>query len=111
MFRRRKAADGDDVGLEAHRFSMEAFGVAKTFVAGQAPEKEEAKAKAAELLERVPEVAGRAHAAPTDRQADLNRVLSDARLDLTFVISDGARPSSTRLARFRDDLGLGSGPG
>jgi len=97
---RRKDDQGDDAALEVRRFSLEAFEVAKAFVRGDAAH--EAKAKAAELHERLPAVAARAQAASQD-QPDLNRVLSDARLDLTYVMAGGARPSSVRLAHFQDD--------
>lgn len=107
MFGRSKPPGEDDVALEVHRFSMEAFEVAKAFVTGQDPDG--AKAKAAQLLEQVRQVAARAHTAPASSQADLNRVLSDARLDLTYVTSDGARPSSVRLAHLMEDLNTESG--
>jgi len=98
---RRKDDQGEDAALEARRFSLEAFEVAKAFVRGVYPD--EAKVKAAELHERLPAVAARAQAASQDQQPDLNRVLSDARLDLTFVMAGGERPSSVRLAHFQDD--------
>ncbi len=55
------------------------------------------KQRAREQQERVPKFGEWAKSAPEALRLDLNRVLSDARLDLGYILSDGKRPSSTRL--------------
>ena len=107
LFRRNKKseddtgdADSDGAGVEVHRFSNEAFALARAFAQNKEDgSPEDSKAQAREMLERLPDVVAVAHSCPADRQADLNRVLSDARLDLNYVLSDGTLPTSVRLAR------------
>jgi len=111
MFRRnKKPADGagntgdaghagaDGVGVEVHRFSNEAFALARAF-AQKDGSPDESKERAREMQERLADVVALARTCPAERQADLNRVLSDARLDLNYVLSDGTMPTSIRLAR------------
>lgn len=87
--------------VEVHRFSNEAFDLAKQFVGGG--DRDQLKEKARALQARVPEYGSRAQAAAAAIRPDLNRALSDARLDLSYVLSDGARPSSTRLHYFQNE--------
>ncbi|MGH2389513.1 MAG: hypothetical protein ACRDIE_15035, partial [Chloroflexota bacterium] len=81
--------------LTAHRFSNEAFELAKEFVSGK--NIEDVKRRAREQQQRIPRFGEWAKSAPEALRPDLNRVLSDARLDLGYILSDGKRPSSTRL--------------
>ena len=85
----------DGIVLAAHRFSNEAFELAKKFLSGK--NTEDVKRRALEQQARMPEFAAWAKNAPEALRPDLNRVLSDARLDLSYILSDGKRPSSTRL--------------
>ena len=85
-----------DLTLEAHRFSNEAFSVAKDFVAG-GDAVTGAKERAKDYQTRLPALSARLAELPPAARADINRVLSDARLDLSYVLSDGKLPSSTRL--------------
>ncbi len=85
----------DGIVLAAHRFSNEAFALAKEYISGKDPE--DVKRRAREQQQRVPQFGEWAKSAPEELRPDLNRVLSDARLDLGYILSDGKRPSSTRL--------------
>ena len=85
----------DGIVLAAHRFSNEAFELAKEYLSGK--NTEDVKRRAREQQERVPQFGAWAKSAPEALRPDLNRVLSDARLDLSYILSDGKRPSSTRL--------------
>ena len=103
MFGRKKkdadaASDTDDVAIEVHRFSNEAFELAREFAQDDGS-RDESKNRAREMQERLAEVVSLARTCPAERQADLNRVLADARLDLNYVLSDGTMPTSIRLAR------------
>jgi hypothetical protein len=89
----------DDPGKRVHLFSAEAYNLAKAFVSGELTG-EAATAKADELLPRLREMADLAKAAPDERRPDLMRILSEARLDLTYVQSAGKVPSSVRLGHY-----------
>jgi len=77
-------------------FSNEAFAVAKSYVAGEdaAPLQE----RAAALKTELPAVAARMQDADPAYRSHLNRTLSEARLDLDYVLGGGGRPSSIRLS-------------
>jgi hypothetical protein len=89
-------AEEEELGLVAHRFSNEAFEVAKAFVAGN-DDPEELKVKATELRERLPTISSRLSSLPDAERADANRVLSEANLDIGYVLAGGNVPSSIRL--------------
>ena len=93
-----EAAPGRDqeISLYVHTYSQEAFDVARRFVEGEQPDA--LVPQAAELRARLPEVAARAREASEARRPDLNNTLSEARLDLDYVLGGGGRPSSLRLA-------------
>lgn len=86
------------IGLQVHRFSNEAFGAARAF-ATEPDGRDAAKASAAQLLAELPAMAALAKTASAELQPDLNRALSEARLDLTYIQSDGRLPRSMRLGR------------
>lgn len=88
-----------DLLVAVHRFSNEVFSLAKEFVGGKDPE--DVKQRARDMEARVPGFGAQAQAADPALRADLNRALSDARLDLGYILSDGRRPSSTRLHYFK----------
>jgi hypothetical protein len=90
-----------ELELAVHRFSNEAFSLAKDFVTGK--DADDLKEQARKLEPRVPELAARAKMADPVFRPDLNRALADARLDLDYVLADGKRPSSTRLHYFLSD--------
>ena len=85
----------EEIVVSIHKFSNEAFSVAKLFVAGS--NTEPLKQKAIDLKSQLPEFAARMQEAEQVYRAGLNRVLSDARLDLEYVLAEGRRPSSIRL--------------
>lgn len=87
--------------IEAHRLSNAAFSLAKDYLSGT--NRDTAKQQAQELEARVPELAARMASAPAALRPDLNRALSDARLDLGYILSDGRRPTSIRLHQFQSD--------
>ena len=102
LFRRnKKPADTatDDAGVEVHQFSNEAFALARAFAQKDEGSRDKSKEQAREMQERLADVVALARTCPAERQADLNRVLADARLDLNYVLSDGTMPTSIRLAR------------
>ena len=86
----------DEIVKAIHLFSNEAFAVAKLMVAGDTSEA--LKQKAGELKSQLPGVAARMQEADPNYRADLNRALSEARLDLEYVLAGGGRPSSIRLS-------------
>lgn len=98
----------DDTGKQVHLFSAEAFNVAKAFVDGDQPPPE-ATTKAGELLGRLPKMAELAKTVPDEYRPDLMRVLSEARLDLTYVQAAGKLPSSLRLGRYLREKAASSG--
>ena len=85
----------EEIVRSIHLFSIEAFNLAKLFVAGSDPEPLAEQAKA--LGERLPTVAAQMQDADEEYRPDLNRVLSEANLDLEYVLGGGGRPSSLRL--------------
>ena len=89
-------AQEEPLELVAHRFSNEAFEVAKAFVAGDG-DPAALKAKAAELQERLPTISSRLSSLPEAERVDANRVLSEASLDIGYVLAGGNVPSSIRL--------------
>jgi len=98
----RKKTATPELSLEAHRFSNEAFALAKALVAGEG-DPEELKAQAAALRERVPELAAQMQSVPEEYRPDINQALADARLDLDYVKAGGTVPTSIRLHHFMAD--------
>jgi len=93
-------ADEDEpLRIIAHRFSLEALELAKSFVSGEGDPAAQ-KAKAGELREHLPEISKQTPSAPEAERADINRALADANLDLGYVLADGKVPSSIRLHHF-----------
>jgi hypothetical protein len=92
----------EELVLEAKRFSMDAFGLAKALVAGD-QELDELQRQAAELQERLPELSAQVDSAPEESRPDINRALADASLDLRYVLAGGNVPSSIRLHHFAAD--------
>jgi len=102
----KKKNHNEEIVKSIHMFSNEAFTVAKSFVAGNAPEP--LKQKASDLKAQLPQFAARMQEAEPAYRADLNRVLSEARLDLEYVLAGGRRPSSIRLSHVIREQGSGS---
>lgn len=100
----KKKKRNKEIVSSIHVFSNEAFDVAKSFVAGSDPEP--LKEKAADLKAKLPEFAALIPEAKEAYRADLNRSLSEARLDLDYVMAGGGRPSSMRLAHVIREQGL-----
>ena len=91
-----KKKHNEEIVRSIHLFSNEAFAVAKSFVAGDTSET--IKLKTSELKTQLPKIAARMQEADQEYRADLNRTLSEARLDLDYVLAGGGRPSSIRLS-------------
>lgn len=89
---------------EVQALSAEAFNIARAFAGGDATET--AKQRARDLRARLPSVTAGAEKAPPSMRPEANRLLSEARLDLDYVIAGGGRPTSIRLAR----VGAGAPP-
>lgn len=85
----------EEISSAIHAFSREAYDLAKQFVAGTDPDA--LKTRAETLRTELPNVAAKMKEADEERRPGLNRVLSEARLDLDYVIGGGGRPSSIRL--------------
>jgi hypothetical protein len=96
------SADNGDLSLEAHRFSNEAFGLAKEFVAAD-DGAEAIKERAREYQARLPTLTARLPQVPEAKRAAIAKTLSDARLDLSYILADGNVPSSTRLHFYLED--------
>ena len=92
----KKKKRSEEIASTIHAFSYEAFDIAKSFVAGSDPQP--LKQRAGDLKARLPEFAALIPEAKEAYRADLNRVLSETRLDLEYVLAGGGRPSSIRLA-------------
>ena len=86
----------EEIVSSIHAFSLEAFNLAKLFVSGFDPAS--LKEQVEQLKERLPAVASQMNGADEAYRPDLNNVLSEARLDLDYVLAGGGRPSSMRLA-------------
>jgi hypothetical protein len=96
----RKKNATPELSLEAHRFSNEAFALAKALAAGEG-DFDDLKAQASQLRERVPEIAARMESVPEEYRPDINQALGDARLDLDYVRAGGdVAATSTRLHHF-----------
>ncbi|KAA3653963.1 MAG: hypothetical protein DWQ04_34865 [Chloroflexi bacterium] len=109
----KKEDNNEEIVVSIHRFSNEAFKVAKSFVTGSDVEPlsdvSSLKEKASDLKSQLPEFAALMQEADQGYRADLNRALSNARLDLEYVLADGKRPSSTRLYHIIRDQESGGG--
>jgi len=92
----KKKNHNEEIVKSIHLFSNEAFAVAKSLVAGDTSES--LKQRASDLKTQLPKFAARMQEADQVYRADLNRVLSEARLDLDYVLAGGGRPSSIRLS-------------
>jgi acetyl esterase/lipase len=89
-------AEDQDLDVVAQRFSDEAFEVAKAFVAGG--DSDELRARAEKLADRLPELGARVQALPAGgERAGVERLLSEALLDIRYVRLGGAGASSIRL--------------
>jgi hypothetical protein len=86
----------EEIVAYVYGFSREAFEVARAFVQGDDPEARQREAE--DLKARLPAAAGRAREASDAYRPDLNRTLSEANLDIEYVLAGGGRPSSIRLA-------------
>lgn len=86
----------DAIVKAIHTFSNEAFTLAKSLVGGS--DAASLKEQASELKTKVPDFAAQMQEADPASRPDLNRVLSEARLDIEYVLADGKRPSSMRMA-------------
>jgi hypothetical protein len=91
-----EAERDEEIELYVHAFSRKAFEVARRFVQGEEPGA--LIQQAAELRARLPGVAARGREASEAYRPDLNNTLSEARLDLDYVLYGGGRSSSIRLA-------------
>ena len=94
-----EAATPKDLPSLARQLSTEAFELGKTMLAGQV-ELSELQAKVLELDKRLKELAHR----PGNEAPDVQKALSDADLDLTFVYEGGKAPMSLRMHRFIQSL-------
>jgi hypothetical protein len=94
----KKKKQNEEIVKSIHLFSYEAFEVAKAFVGGDTTEV--LKQKASELMNQLPTIADSAQEANPAYQADLNNALSEADLDLEYVLAGGEVPSSIRLQHF-----------
>ena len=90
-----KESSTEEIVSSIHRFSYPAFDLAKLLVAGGDPEPLKEQARNLEAL--FPEFVAQKREADEEYQADLNNVLSEAGLDLDYVLAGGGRPSSIRL--------------
>jgi hypothetical protein len=102
----KKNNHNEEIVKSIHLFSNAAYTLAKAFVAGDTSEL--LKQKAGELRPQLPQFAARMQEAEPAYRADLNRVLSEARLDLDYVLAGGGRPSSIRLSHVIREQGSGS---
>lgn len=97
MPRITKKINPDDALVRAvHAYSGEAYALARALVGGDASEA--LRQKARDLKARLPEAVAQMNKASEAHRADLNMALSEARLDIAYVIAGGNRPSSMRLA-------------
>ena len=101
----KKKNHNQEIAKSIHLFSQEAFAVAKSLVAGDTSET--LKQRASELKNQLPTIAARMQEADQEYRPDLNRALSEARLDLDYVLAGGGRPSSIRLSHFILDQSAG----
>ncbi len=104
-----KTINPDDALVRAvHAYSGEAFALARALVAGDASEA--LKQKARDLKARLPEAVARMNKTSEAHRPDLNMALSEARLDIAYVIAGGNRPSSMRLAHVIREQAAGAPP-
>jgi hypothetical protein len=106
MLGRKKKDGATDAGAEisrnVHRYSMEAFDLAKATAAPN-PDWPALKAKAAEMLALLPELSAIGKTLPQALHEDVNKALSEARLDLAYVQAEAKGPSSIRMHWFQRD--------
>lgn len=93
------AAAPQDVSSLARQLSAEAFELARTMVSGQV-DPSKLQEKVLELDKRLKELAH----LPGHEAPDVQRALSEADLDLTFVYAGGKGAMSLRMHRFMQDL-------
>jgi len=99
-------SENESLSVQANRFSNEVFALAKEFLA-DGSDQEAMKERAREFQARLPALSARISGAPEAERAGLNRVLADARLDLSYILADGKVPSSTRLHFYLEEQGRG----
>ena len=61
--------------------------------------------QAKELKAVLLELSGLAAGLPAEMQPDVKRALSEANLDINYVLAGGNLPCSIRLGRFREEMG------
>jgi hypothetical protein len=91
----------EEIVQAVHGYSREALEIAKSFLAGDSGQNLQSKAR--ELLTGLPGMTARAREADEAYRPDLNLALSEANLDLEYVLAGGRRPSSMRLGRLMSD--------
>ena len=92
----QKDNSNEEIVSSIHRYSYEVFDLAKLMVAGSDPE--HLKEQALKLQSVLPEFAALKGKVDEAYRPDLNLVLSEASLDLSYVLAGGNIPSSMRLA-------------
>ena len=90
-----KESSTEEIVSSIHRFSYQVLDLAKQLVAGS--DSEPLKEQARDLKALFPEFVAQMREANEEYQPDLSLVLSEARLDLDYVLAGGGRPSSIRL--------------
>jgi hypothetical protein len=93
----KKRNHTQEIVTSIHAFSNEAFTLAKSFVAGS--NSNTLKQKASDLATQLPKIADRIVEVEEAYREDLYRALSEANLDLNYVVAGGGRPSSIRLSQ------------
>ncbi len=86
----------DDPDVTIHRFSQQVFEVAREFAQGKRTA-EDAQKRMAKLGKQFPAMADLAESLSAELQEDLKGVLSEASMDLGYVDSEGALPTSCLL--------------
>ena len=102
-------AANEEIDADISRFSAEAFGLAKAFLAGD--HDDALRESASGLRAKLPDVAARMQEADEPYRAGMNRALSEARLDLDYVLAGGELPTSLRLGHVIREQAAGGNDG
>jgi hypothetical protein len=107
MAKAAKKPGDADVNREIQRYSMAAFELAKKSADGSLSDEE--KATAQEMAKELPDFSAKARELSDRYRPGASKTLADARLDFSYIASDGAVPSSTRLGWYIKEKGEDAG--
>ena len=103
MAERTKKPNDAEINRELHRYSNIAFQLAKAVVDDSTTDT--GKAAARELADQLPAMVAKARGLAEAYRADSAMLLSETRLDFSYVLAGGDAPSSIRIGWYIKEKG------